>query len=326
MQSESLTQRASTTRILFDKLWEPWNTHHYADLPGTPTCLSCDGTDSLQHLLIECPQGRSIREELDIGVQKLIQEVESDIAKETIRTIYTMATCPEGSPIMLGLWQPHHAADFSLRISANHPNPSTQQTKDAAAAIITVTRLLTTSAQALIRQRIKQTRDRKRPLGPRLHPEHQEPIWTQFLTNKKKATTKKRKKKPKPPKPPSPALIAARARTDREAEIRARTQAMVYADPIPQPPPTPPRQPQPWETEVPLLPPNERWAAQIENQLQRHLAYQRYLRPPPPGPPLTKSSARQQKPWQHGLPPPTAASEQESSPTTRTSPASPTEP
>ena len=64
MSTESLPQRASTTRILFDKLWEPRNTHYYADLPGTLTCLNCEGIDSLAHLIAECPYTDEARSEL----------------------------------------------------------------------------------------------------------------------------------------------------------------------------------------------------------------------------------------------------------------------
>ena len=242
MNLETLPQRASTTRILFDKLWEPWNTHHYADMPGTPTCLNCDGIDSLAHLLAECPHTAEVRDEMHRALDKLAHEATSDLTRNTIRILQTMTTRPDGANITIGLWQPEHRADFLQRLAPHCTTDSLTplQQSEISSAILLTTRLLVTTSQIIIRHRIKQSKERTRPFGPRLNPTLPDPIWTQFLLNRKQAAKKKRTKKDKPPKPPSPALVAARAKTAREAEIRACTQAYTYDGPPPPPHQTPP--------------------------------------------------------------------------------------
>ena len=282
MATESLPQRASSTRILFDKLWEPWNTHHYADLPGNPTCLNCEGIDSLSHLLSECPHTAQAREELLSNFNKLIQDTTSDLGCTATRIIRAMALSPEGAHMMIGLWQPHHTAEFLQLLATHQPDPLTQQqAKEVGDAILHTTRLLVTTAQTIVRHRITQSRDRKRPAGPRRHPEQHVPIWTQFLLNKKKAACKRKKKSPKP-KPVSPALAAARARTDKEAEIRACVQAYTYDNPPPAPRPTP--VPPQWALDIPFLPTGNTWGAHFANQHDRHIAFLRSLEIAAPAP------------------------------------------
>ena len=182
--------------------------------------------------------------------------------------------------MMIGLWQPHHTAEFLQLLAAHQPEPLTQQqAQEVGDAIVHTTRLLVTAAQTIVRHRITQSRDRKRPAGPRRHPEQHVPIWTQFLLNKKKSACKRKKRTPKP-KPVSPALAAARARTDKEAEVRACIQAYTYENLPPEPPP-PPVPPQ-WALDIPFLPTGNTWGAHFANQHDRHIAFLRSLEPSAP--------------------------------------------
>ena len=64
-----------------------------------------------------------MREELHHNFETLIQDTSCEMGCAAIRIIRTLALSPEGAPMMIGLWQPHHTSEFLLQLSNSLPDP-----------------------------------------------------------------------------------------------------------------------------------------------------------------------------------------------------------
>jgi hypothetical protein len=112
-----ITQRASAVRLVFDKVWQPWNISKYKR-QAAPLCTHCEVEDSLGHLLRDCmhPNIHSLRTAAMVTARKVVSEGD-DLIHAVFDAMLEVIGEDLGESIWRGLWLPQHVESFRAKLA-----------------------------------------------------------------------------------------------------------------------------------------------------------------------------------------------------------------
>jgi len=289
----NLNQRSSANRIIFNKLWLPWNEYRFAptDTILTGTCNICESApDSMKHLLCECTHVSidSLRMSNRLARLQLIADsADNDIAVIVYDHLETMLNSTAPEHIYMSMWLPEQEHSFTTYLS-NHVNINIQRKEHQSAieeALITYAQMLAVNTQLLVRQRLQFNKQRSKKIGCFTK------LQTCFLRQPPNITAlaiakqlQRQRKKPKKKLSHNQAITNQtlynfwKQKSDQAEAIRKTTQralAAAYENPFPLILPTTPRS---WEL-IPFLDNRESAIAKMANQDKRYCAWWRERHP-----------------------------------------------
>ena len=205
MDTADLPKRASAQRLMFDKVWQPWNTSRYKGEPPA-VCACCGAIDSLDHLLSECPDAftTKLRKETIEAAREVVSH-EDDLFHAVFDAVLEILAQPHGANLYRGLWQPaqietlrqllHDSLNISLEPCAlQNTSPAKIRIHTA---LVRVSSILAQGALNIMRHRNAQTQDAIHPTRKQQAGRHiPSPL---DLYNSHKATGTKKHKRPRPP-------------------------------------------------------------------------------------------------------------------------------
>jgi hypothetical protein len=117
LNKADITQKASAVRLIFDKVWQPWNIRRYKR-QAPPLCPHCEVEDSLRHLLRDCsvPSISNLRESAIDTARKVVSEGD-DIIHVVFDSILSVISENLGDTIWRGLWLPQQVESFRSKIA-----------------------------------------------------------------------------------------------------------------------------------------------------------------------------------------------------------------
>jgi hypothetical protein len=285
LEKGDLPHRASCDRLIFDKVWQPWNTNKYKRLPP-PICPCCMKEDSLSHLLGECtePTTNYLRKAGIDAVRTVIAEGD-DLAHAVLDAVLDILQEPDGATLHRALWLPHQIESLRAKLFQSNKislDPhcfkwDSPQKRAIQSTLLDISKILGQSALHIMRERNTQTQDALHPTRkPQAGNINLSPL---DLYNRQKKF-RKRARATEGPHPQTNSRVtslhvpfvrpprvtplqreqayqlelrAARQAEDDEARLaRAEMQAATYAAPFPT---LPARPPDPWDPAAfPYLP------------------------------------------------------------------------
>ena len=113
-----LPQRASCVRLIFDKVWQPWNIQKYKKA-APPTCPHCEAEDSLGHLLRDCPIPtiKNIRKAAMESIRTIGSEGD-ELTHVIFDAVLEIIHEPDGASIWRALWLPKHIESLRTKLNA----------------------------------------------------------------------------------------------------------------------------------------------------------------------------------------------------------------
>jgi hypothetical protein len=199
-----ITQKASCVRLIFDKVWQPWNTRKYKKL-SPPRCAHCEVEDSLGHLLRDCTDpaiNRLRRSAMDAA--RLVVAQGDDIMHVVFDAILEIIAEPEGASIWRGLWLPQHIESFRVKLheaglvglNPTHIQYDSPRSRAIHSATLDVCKILGQAALNMMRERNAQTQDALHPTRAQRAGKHAPPPLE--LYDKQKKFSKRSRKQAKP--------------------------------------------------------------------------------------------------------------------------------
>ena len=103
-----IPERSSAIRIIFNKLWQPWNQKRFSPHPDMVSgeCINCNQPDSYEHLLCKCthPQIQQMMAEGKQAWTKLFAYAEDELTKTIYQILNNMLQQEECANIYLSIW------------------------------------------------------------------------------------------------------------------------------------------------------------------------------------------------------------------------------
>ena len=263
---KDLSQKASCVRLIFDKVWQPWNTQKYKKLAPS-LCPHCEVEDSLGHLLRDCTEPAILNlRKAALDSVRLIASEGNETNHAVFDAMLEVINEPDGATIWRSLWLPAQIESFRIKLhQANQISldPSSlkydhQRSREIHAAVLDFANVFGLASLNMMRERNAKTQDALRPLRKQQAGKILPPPLALYLKQKK--FTKKGKTK-KPPVLPDnnsrvksmfpifvpaprvhPRVLAQAYNRDRELDAEARADAarlvngevaaIVYEEPI----------------------------------------------------------------------------------------------
>jgi hypothetical protein len=284
LKNGDLTERSSSTRIIFNKLWQPWNQKRFASDPLSVTdeCVNCGLKDSYEHLLCQCPhpQIQQLVIEGKHARDKLYAYAEDETTKAVYQILETMLTQQGCANIYISLWSTDQVINFTEELNkCNIHLDSKTKRALVAEAILTYSCLLASNTKQMVQQRLRINRNAKKRYGPATHKQYifeqrHSDTWKDY--EKRIRQTKPKKRRPKTS--PHQLLIndnkfnVIRNKLNLARQNNYERPILTCAEyKIPD-----------WTNDVPYLDERENVGAKIENQYQRHLSWDRHTYPKKP--------------------------------------------
>ena len=116
LDRKDLAQKASCVRLIFDKVWQPWNIQKYKKL-APPRCPHCEVEDSLGHLLRDCTEPAILNlRKAALDSVRLIASEGNETNHAVLDAMLEVISEPDGATIWRSLWLPAQIESFRTRL------------------------------------------------------------------------------------------------------------------------------------------------------------------------------------------------------------------
>jgi hypothetical protein len=167
-----ITQRASAVRLIFDKVWQPWNIRKYKR-QAAPLCPHCEVEDSLGHMLRDCthPNIHNLRKSAVESARKVVSEGD-ELIHAVFDAMLEVIQEDLGESIWRGLWLPQHVESFRTKLAQANiisldPNCilyDSPRARELHAATLDIAKILGQAALNMMRERNAMAHDANFPL------------------------------------------------------------------------------------------------------------------------------------------------------------------
>ena len=170
---DNITHKASCVRLIFDKVWQPWNTQKYKFL-APPTCPHCDVEDSMGHLLAHCTQPAisNLRRAALTSARQVVSQGD-DIIHAVFDSMIEVMAEQHGESIWRGLWLPQHIESLRTKLYLQqiitlderciaHDSP---RSRAIHSALLDINKIFGQASLNMMRERTAQTRAALNPLN-----------------------------------------------------------------------------------------------------------------------------------------------------------------
>jgi hypothetical protein len=172
LDTGDILYRASCARLIFDKLWQPWNTQKYKKL-APPLCPHCNVEDSLGHLLRDCtlPSIATLRRAAIDAARKVVSEGD-DLTHAVLDSTLEVMAEEQGATLWRGLWLPAQIEAFRRKLHGKRliaMDPRYMQhdsriSREIHAALLDISKIFGQAALNMMRERNAQTQDALHPM------------------------------------------------------------------------------------------------------------------------------------------------------------------
>ena len=171
---EKLTadERHSINRIVYNKLWQPYNIYRYEQEKNKPNpnvsnkCPACGLIDPMEHLLKGCDteQTREIWQDGTGAFERMLAEMENTtVNKQIVKIVLELLNQVDSHHIWLATWQPRQKEYFKKRFDMLMPLDALKEKEvmKIQSTLIIICSVLAKFAQRLIRYRIHVTNEER---------------------------------------------------------------------------------------------------------------------------------------------------------------------